>query len=282
RKFLRKTNAAEPSDQFAQLACRCERCDLCQYASLSWYAVARCEASLGRAPQQASALASAGRQLLLAEKRAVGGCREQLSAGLSCLREAERLWADDPETGRSLQSAASSAQSASTLSDSIPAYTRAVQALDKSPHNRLHALSRLASVKISLGEYDSALSIFSDIVSTVRSVTAKPFGVYNDTLIRCEISRVLLVLLLRANSQKLSPDLVELVEKYTWIGKTDPDTIILLGEELFLLLQALVMSCQSQDAESAQRLESDLWKHLSAEQKDMLRIILDDLNDMEK
>ena len=59
-------------------------------------------------------------------------------------------------------------------------------------------------------------------------------------------------------------------------------TASLLGEELFFLLQSLVMACQSQDAEALSGLEGDLWKYLSNEQRDMLRIVIDNMNNIEK
>jgi hypothetical protein len=55
-----------------------------------------------------------------------------------------------------------------------------------------------------------------------------------------------------------------------------------LGEELFFLLQSLVMACQSQDTDAISELEGDLWKYFSNEQRDMLRIVIDNMNNVEK
>lgn len=47
-----------------------------------------------------------------------------------------------------------------------------------------------------------------------------------------------------------------------------------MSEELFLLLQSLVMAIQSQDMAALRTLEADLWRHLSAEQRTLLRALV--------
>lgn len=48
-----------------------------------------------------------------------------------------------------------------------------------------------------------------------------------------------------------------------------------MSDDLFLLLQSLVMACQAKDAESLRFLEGDLWKHLDNEQRDLLRSLVE-------
>ena len=47
-----------------------------------------------------------------------------------------------------------------------------------------------------------------------------------------------------------------------------------MSEELFLLLQSLVMAVQSQDMPALRVLEADLWQHFSAEQRTLLRVLV--------
>lgn len=47
-----------------------------------------------------------------------------------------------------------------------------------------------------------------------------------------------------------------------------------MSEELFFFLQSLVMSCQSLDFEALLETEKELWPLLSAEQKQLLRILV--------
>lgn len=48
-----------------------------------------------------------------------------------------------------------------------------------------------------------------------------------------------------------------------------------MSEELFILLQSLVMACQAQDSESLRAIESDLWKQLDNEQRSLLRSLVE-------
>lgn len=283
KRFLRKPNASEPSDQFATLAAQCERCDLPQYAGLSWLAVAKCESSLGHVNEEATALVKAGRLYIQAENKNVIGCEEHLQAGISSLSQAERLWGDEnPLT------AALCLETGNTLKNISPHsacghYAKACSLLSDSPPLQLLALGKLASTKISIGDYHGALQVFTDMVSTINKISSHPLvGVYNDVLVRCEISRILLILLLRPSPQKISPDLAKLIEKYTWIGEPDYKTTSWLGEELFFLLQSLVMASQCQELEAINEIESDLWKYFSNEQKDLLQAIIDDMRNSEK
>ena len=82
---------------------------------------------------------------------------------------------------------------------------------------------------------------------------------------RCEVLRVLLLLLIEPTaSQTLSPELTSILDKYTWESQQQPqddddsaataaasaseDTLHYLSEEMFLLLQSVVMAAQIRDA----------------------------------
>uniref|UniRef100_A0A0A9WIH7 Factor VIII intron 22 protein n=1 Tax=Lygus hesperus TaxID=30085 RepID=A0A0A9WIH7_LYGHE len=282
KRFLRKPNAAEPSDQFASLAAQCERFDLPQYAGLSWRAVSRCEAAQGHSNEEAVALMKAGQLYLLANKKSLFGGEEHVHAGTKCLEEAEQLLGEENPL-----SATVCLQTGDALKDVAPHkacayFTRACKLLEHTPQLLLIAQGSLASVMISLGEHHDALNLFTEMVNTVSKITARPYGVYNGVLVRCEISRVLLILLLRPTPQKISSELAKLVEKYTWIGEPDPKTTSWLGEELFFLLQSLVMSCQCQDLNAVKDLEGDLWKYLNLEQRELLDSIIRDMNNSER
>jgi factor VIII intron 22 protein len=47
-----------------------------------------------------------------------------------------------------------------------------------------------------------------------------------------------------------------------------------LSEELFLLLQSVVMACQAKDLDALYHLEEDLQKHLSIEQMDLMHVLI--------
>nr|XP_055194136.1 40-kDa huntingtin-associated protein-like [Nyctereutes procyonoides] len=101
-------------------------------------------------------------------------------------------------------------------------------------------------------------------------------GAFSDVLVRCEVSRVLLLLLLQPPPAKLLPEHAHTLEKYSWeaFDGHGPDGGGQLPDELFLLLQSLVMATHEKDTEAVKSLQVDMWPLLSAEQNHLLHLVL--------
>ncbi|KAM9180985.1 40-kDa huntingtin-associated protein [Dugong dugon] len=101
-------------------------------------------------------------------------------------------------------------------------------------------------------------------------------GAFSDVLVRCEVSRVLLLLLLQPPPAKLLPEHAHTLEKYSWeaFDSHGHDGSGQLPEELFLLLQSLVMATQEKDTEAIKSLQVEMWPLLSAEQNHLLHLVL--------
>ncbi|XP_075394729.1 40-kDa huntingtin-associated protein-like [Tenrec ecaudatus] len=101
-------------------------------------------------------------------------------------------------------------------------------------------------------------------------------GAFCDVLVRCEVSRVLLLLLLQPPPAKLLPEHAHTLEKYSWdaFDGHAQDSGDQLPEELFLLLQSLVMATHEKDTEAVKSLQRELWPLLSAEQNHLLHLVL--------
>ncbi|XP_029071318.1 factor VIII intron 22 protein-like, partial [Monodon monoceros] len=101
-------------------------------------------------------------------------------------------------------------------------------------------------------------------------------GAFADVLVRCEVSRVLLLLLLQPPPAKLLPEHAHTLEKYSWeaFDGHGQDSSGPLPEELFLLLQSLVMATHEKDTEAVKSLQVELWPLLSAEQNHLLHLVL--------
>lgn len=69
----------------------------------------------------------------------------------------------------------------------------------------------------------AALDTFSEITHLLENCPKN--GSRCNTLLNCEISRVLLLLILRPTPQRLAPDLAKLLEKYTWGDKNDKSLV---------------------------------------------------------
>ncbi|XP_022347014.1 factor VIII intron 22 protein [Enhydra lutris kenyoni] len=101
-------------------------------------------------------------------------------------------------------------------------------------------------------------------------------GAFADVLVRCEVSRVLLLLLLQPPPAKLLPEHAHTLEKYSWeaFDSHGQESGGQLPEELFLLLQSLVMATHEKDTEAVKSLQVEMWPLLSAEQNHLLHLIL--------
>ncbi|XP_050998607.1 40-kDa huntingtin-associated protein [Acomys russatus] len=101
-------------------------------------------------------------------------------------------------------------------------------------------------------------------------------GAFADVLVRCEVSRVLLLLLLQPPPAKLLPEHAQTLEKYSWeaFDGHGQDSGGQLPEELFLLLQSLVMAAHEKDTEGIKKLQVEMWPLLSAEQNHLLHLVL--------
>lgn len=66
------------------------------------------------------------------------------------------------------------------------------------------------------------------------------------------------------------------LEKYSWeaFDSHSHDSCGPLPDDLFLLLQSLVMATHEKDIEAAQALQGELWPLLSAEQNHLLHLVL--------
>ncbi|NWT02222.1 F8I2 protein, partial [Mionectes macconnelli] len=122
---------------------------------------------------------------------------------------------------------------------------------------------------------------------------AAPGGAFLDVLARCEVSRVLLLLLLQPPPAKLLPEHARTLEQYCWEAPDGgasttgsaggpgagglPPAASYLQAELFLLLQSAVLACQEKDVEALKALQAELWPLLSAEQNHLLHLVLQEM-----
>ena len=81
-----------------------------------------------------------------------------------------------------------------------------------------HAISTLVSYYIKQTDYNAALSVITELVNLIEvNAGTAVTGNYRTLLHKCEVNRVLLLLILQPTPQRLSPDLAEVLEKYAWV-----------------------------------------------------------------
>ncbi|XP_075291931.1 40-kDa huntingtin-associated protein-like isoform X2 [Opisthocomus hoazin] len=292
RRFLRKPNVAEAAEQFAALARELRAQESLPYAAWCQLAVARCAQSLFHGPAEAAALAEAAR-LFLRQERDLrqrlglrGGFGEHVAAAQSCGAFAARLHL---ERGQPALAAGLCLELAAALRDTgRPARAAAhlqraaeLLAAARLPLEALRCLAERASCLLLGRDYAGALAALTRAQALAGAgpggVGCAPGGAFVDVLARCEVSRVLLLLLLQPPPAKLLPEHARTLEQYCWEAPEGGAGPGYLPGELFLLLQSAVLACQEKDAEALQALQAELWPLLSAEQNHLLHLVLQEM-----
>ncbi|XP_076281989.1 40-kDa huntingtin-associated protein isoform X1 [Lasioglossum baleicum] len=275
KRFLRKPNVAEASDQFGLLAAECEQKELWQYAGLCLLAAARCQGTLDNVSFELNFLIKAGREFLVANKKDKDiGCpsmgQENTQAAISCFGHA--LARCQNQTGFSTMSAGLALELAIALGPTPAGIQQLRKAIDIFP--TVKAISTLVSYHIKQGDYVSALQILNEFVEFIEIyINTGAKGNYSVILHRCEVTRVLLLLILQPSPQRLTPSLAQVLEKYAWIEET-PNIDFNMSEDELLLLQSLVLASQSHDYQALLELEGELWPYLDAEQRELLHKLI--------
>lgn len=70
------------------------------------------------------------------------------------------------------------------------------------------------------GDYLAALETFLEISMALEKIPSN--GSRSELLLKCEISCVFLLLILRPSPQKIVPELAKILERYNWGDKNDP------------------------------------------------------------
>ncbi|XP_043535256.1 40-kDa huntingtin-associated protein [Chiloscyllium plagiosum] len=229
KRFLRKPNVAEASEQFGQLAKELRQEECLQYAGFCKLAVARCEQTLFNAAGEALALTDAARLFLQAEKETqrlqCPGFEEHLQASTNCYSFAIKVYI---ELNQPVMAASLCLELGNALKEmNKPAeasvhFQRAAELQSQVPIECLLSLGKVATCKIITRDYDGALAVFTEMQLLAQEKglqvlgTCTPVGAFMDVIARCEVSRVLLLMLLQPPPQKLLPEHAQTLEKYDW------------------------------------------------------------------
>ncbi|XP_078093280.1 40-kDa huntingtin-associated protein isoform X2 [Mustelus asterias] len=250
-----------------QLAKELKQEECLQYAGFCNLAVARCEQTLFNAPGEALALTDAGRLFLQAEKETqklqCPGFEEHLQAATNCYSFAIK------EMNKAAEASVH--------------YQRAAELQSQVPIECLLSLGKVATCKIITRDYDGALAVFTEMQLLAQEKglqvpgTCSPVGAFMDVIARCEVSRVLLLMLLQPPPQKLLLEHAQTLEKYDWESFDSHSQVNYLPENIFLLLQSVVMACQEKDLESLKVLQVELWPLLTPEQNHLLHLVLQEV-----
>ncbi|XP_051994138.1 40-kDa huntingtin-associated protein-like isoform X3 [Xyrauchen texanus] len=170
KRFLRKPNVAEASEQFGQLAKELKQQDCPQYAAFCNLAIARCEQTLFNAPGEALALTDAARLFLASEQETralrAPGFDENMQAAMNCYSFAIKVYI---EMNHPVMAASLSLELGNALkemnrpSEAMVHFQRAAELQIAIPIESLLSLWEMAFCKILTRDYDGALAVLSEM-----------------------------------------------------------------------------------------------------------------------
>ncbi|XP_067951630.1 40-kDa huntingtin-associated protein-like [Watersipora subatra] len=289
RRFLKKPNVAEGRDQFASLAKNLGQQDCPSYAAFCSLAQARCEHVLGNNSGEVQCLLEAAHFFVLAEKQSTDllcpSYEENLTAGINCYEHAVKV---SLEAGEPALAACHCQELATVLMDfKKPSearihFQRAAELQLQNPVECLQNMKKVAACRVKESDLEGALTILTEMqfLAQERGGVAgseKPLGVYADIILHCELQRVLLLMILQPTPQRIRPEHAQTLEKYAWQTNNDEYNYIvdLFDIDLFLLLQSLVMSCQSNDIDGLRFLQTELMSKLDKEENELVHMIVE-------
>ncbi|XP_071530520.1 40-kDa huntingtin-associated protein-like [Panulirus ornatus] len=287
KRFLRKPNVAEASEEFGQLARELSDGEAWAQAGLCCVAVARCEQTLVNPTTEVSAITQAARFFLKAEvvnhQLHCPSFNEHLMTAISCFQHAIQLYIDQKKTALAASLAVELGQALRSLGRPSEALTHLRVAADlhsASPIHHLTCLGYIASCKIELGDLHGALMMFTQISSNIEQAEGQMLTrAYKDILARCEISSLLILLTLQPLPQHTKLPHARLLEKYSW---TTPDLqkldVPYDDAELVVLLQSLVLACQGRDSQALATLSQHITPLLGPEHLHLLHILVTEMN----
>lgn len=289
KRFLKRPNVAEGIEQYLSLSKLLKEQECQQYAAFCALAQARCEHTMVNAAGESQSLTEAARNFLEAEvanqELRCPSFNEHLTAAINCYSHAIRVHIENNSAALAAALCMELGNALKKLNkpgEAMAHYQRAAELQSHSPLDCLQSLSEVTSCKIAIKDYDGALSVLTEMAYLAQerggsSITGRPVGAYCDFLCLCEISRVLLLMMLQPTPQRIRPEHAQTLEKYTWDFNEDNTTVQYLGEDLFLMLQSIVMACQSSDLISLRLLQTELWPLLSTEQNHLLFLVIQEL-----
>ncbi|XP_034949600.1 40-kDa huntingtin-associated protein [Chelonus insularis] len=273
KRFMRNPNVNEACEQFISLSIECEQKKAWQYAALCYLAISRCYHQLGNTGTAIIYSLRAGKFFLRAHKQNNKfGCpsigSENIEAACNSLISVSKQLQDEQKFDVNV------AGSIFHLAISLGSTSAGCYLLKKSINifSTVRAIDTLISFYIKQGDYITALNTVIELMELIETICVST-DYYRNLLRKAEINKVLLLLTLQPTIHRLPSNYFEMISKYKSIDDNS-GTNTYLNENEYLLLQSLVLVCQSRDEQAILNLESELWQFIDADQKDLLRILV--------
>jgi len=289
KRFLKKPNFQEASEQFGTLTRVLQQQECHQYAGFCCLAKARCENTIANSISESESLLEAARLFFEAERINIDvrcpALDEHLTEAVHCYNQSIKLYQKEGNISLAAMASLELARNLQNIDKIEEAHNHFVRAakLQKqySIVDYMTTLKMAANCKLYTYDYVTALQHYSDISNTLDSLTKENEECLTYSLIQVkqyiEISRVFVLLLLKTSPMEMTAEHSNVIEKYTW--ENNEENVNVIPYDLFLLIQSVVMATQSHDGELLKELENDLYEYLDKVQSDLLHRIVKEYND---
>ncbi|XP_078482564.1 40-kDa huntingtin-associated protein [Ciona intestinalis] len=279
KRFMKKPNIAEASEEFGQLTKTLSQQGCSHYAAFCSLALARCEQNMSNAPGEIQGLTEAGRHFLEAEKSLLDimspNFNEHGNCAMNCFDFAVKtcITEDAPCLAAALcYEMAQYLENKGDYGIALVHYQRSAELGFQNILQSVHSLRKALSMKLLLGDYQGAMSSCTEILQQIPgqnpSQSFSLLGLYSNLYTECEVLLVLLLLYMKPYPSKQKSFHRGILQMYSSLSSTNPHQG--MNEDLFILMQSLVVECKERNITAIKYLQQELRTHLTTEQNELL------------
>ncbi|XP_034834349.1 40-kDa huntingtin-associated protein-like [Maniola hyperantus] len=269
KRFLRKPNISEATNEFIALAIQCEHSEQPSFAGQTYIGAAKCEASAGNFLGEAEQHLAAARQFMKAEKKLAAlkfdsPDRENLEAAIGCY-----MWAlvkypeKSPLRTSILLELAEGLVDLNYKNEALVYYEEAVDSIEDKTM-KLMCFRNMFNLLLDCDKYEQALD-------TANLICDSNFHIPEGVLTEIQVCRILLVLLVNPDEDTKSESLKLLLHHLLNDEQSDS---IPFNTDLRLKLQSIIISSSARDQPALISVAADTKQHLTVRQKDLLQTLV--------
>ncbi|XP_045500463.1 uncharacterized protein LOC123697931 [Colias croceus] len=274
KRFMRKPNVSEATNEFIGLAIQCEHSEQPSFAGQTYIGAAKCEASAGNSLGEAEQYINAARQFMKAEKKIsalklYSPDRENLEAAIGCFLQALHKYPEkSPLRTSILMEISNDLLELDHKLEAIAYYEQAIDTIEEEAL-KLMCLFKLMNMQIDAGKLERALITGNTIVDFDYH---KPERI----LAEVQVCRILLALIVDMDEANRTESLKKLLSDI--MNDEDNDSIP-FNPDLKLKLQSIIISTNMSDQQALINISSDTKLHLTTQQSDLLDMLIEKLQE---
>ncbi|CAK1550343.1 unnamed protein product [Leptosia nina] len=269
KRFMRRPNISEATNEFIGLAIQCENCEQPTFAGQTYIGAAKCEASAGNVFGEAEHYLAAARQFMKAEKKLASlkfdsPDRENLEAAIGCFLQALNKYPEkSPLRSSIFMEIANDLLELDHKLEAIAYYEQALEII-QDDFMKLMCLNKLLNLQIDCGKLDSALQ-------TGNSLMDLKCHIPENMIEEIQVTRILLALIVDLNN-KNRPDSLKML--FTDLLNDEDSNLIPFNPNFKLKLQSIIISSNMNDQQALITISMETKPYLTRQQCDLLEMLI--------